>query len=93
MGNVLQGKRVEDFVAPHLLKPGEYTKIPEQRENYYWPGKPYWYVCHPDGSRGILVTHAIIEHDDGTITVSPSILCLGGNKWHGFLEKGVWREG
>jgi hypothetical protein len=34
--------------------------------------------------------HQITEHDDGTITVSPSI--LWPDKWHGYLEHGVWRE-
>lgn len=31
----------------------------------------------------------IVEHEDGTITVTPSIMDPGG--WHGFLERGVWR--
>lgn len=30
----------------------------------------------------------ITEHDDGSITVSPSIMDPGG--WHGRLERGVW---
>jgi hypothetical protein len=51
-----------------------------------------------------LCAHHVVEHDDGTITVSPSIL-VGGDysgvatrewvdkhTWHGFLEHGVWRE-
>ncbi len=39
--------------------------------------------------------HTITEHEDGTITVSPSILSTwgdGANNWHGYLERGVWRE-
>ena len=35
------------------------------------------------------------EHDDGTITVSPSILMTSDNPagaWHGYLERGVWQE-
>lgn len=39
---------------------------------------------------GNLDDHQITEHEDGTITVSPSILWPG--KWHGYLEHGVWRE-
>jgi hypothetical protein len=40
-------------------------------------------------------------HDDGTITVAPSILANpqpddpepgSGESWHGFLEAGIWRE-
>lgn len=32
--------------------------------------------------------------EDGTITVSPSILISHweGRSWHGYLERGVWRE-
>lgn len=46
---------------------------------------------------GSLSAHEVMEHADGTITVSPSILITGedGNgaiRWHGYLENGVWRE-
>jgi hypothetical protein len=49
-------------------------------------------------------TWKIVEHEDGTITVSPSMFFgMGGypgyppewvakHTWHGFLEHGVWRE-
>ena len=45
---------------------------------------------------GSLKAHEIVEHEDGTITVSPSILITGEDndcmcQWHGFLERGVWR--
>ena len=33
------------------------------------------------------------EHEDGTITVTPSIVITTHvGTWHGFLERGVWRE-
>ncbi len=34
------------------------------------------------------------EHADGTITISPSIEIHAGKcgYWHGFLERGIWRE-
>lgn len=38
-------------------------------------------------------THTIEEHEDGTITVSPSILSKFGDgtiSWHGWLRRGVW---
>jgi len=43
---------------------------------------------------GTLGNHQVTEHEDGTITVSPSILSYGhdGKQWHGYLERGVWRE-
>ncbi len=44
-------------------------------------------------------THTVTEHEDGTITVSPSILCSAGEEcsrrmeaealYHGWLERGV----
>lgn len=29
---------------------------------------------------------------DGSVTVSPSIDSKGGVDWHGWLERGVWRD-
>jgi hypothetical protein len=43
--------------------------------------------------------HEVEEHKDGTITVKPSILIGGHNRqtgarkeWHGYLERGIWRQ-
>jgi hypothetical protein len=42
---------------------------------------------------GRLSGHQVVEHEDGTITVSPSILTgRGERQWHGYLEHGVWRQ-
>jgi hypothetical protein len=46
---------------------------------------------------GSLRNHQVTEHEDGTITVSESILIMGWDdagevKWHGYLERGVWRR-
>lgn len=53
-----------------------------------------WYCWTPNKLFGGLRLHQVVEHEDGTITVSPSILVTQGKKeaWHGCLEKGVWRE-
>ena len=56
-----------------------------------------WYCTTPNGLFGNLSAHRVVEHEDGTITVSPSILVTSGHdhkepSWHGFLERGVWRE-
>lgn len=44
---------------------------------------------------GRLTNHEVTEHEDGTITVRPSIL-LGPaaprKKRHGYLTRGVWKE-
>jgi hypothetical protein len=61
-----------------------------------------WWCITPNGEVGTLGKHEITEHEDGTITVSPSILIYphsyldnGEIKdspgWHGFLERGMWR--
>jgi len=86
-----EGKR-QDIDAEHpLLKPGEYGK--DEQEN--------WCFAVPDeewidgwGKMGGLDNHTVVEHADGTITVSPSILCgLGeGRSWHGYLRAGVFEE-
>lgn len=80
----MTGRRVS--ISPHLYEPGDYGQ---------WEGR--WYCKPPDEPNrlGNISAHQITEHDDGTITVSPSILIRGGGddgEWHGFLEKGVWRK-
>jgi len=82
-----QGKRVELIPQSggfQLLKPGEYGK--------WTDGK--WFGCTPNDHGCNLSAHDIIEHSDGTITVSPSILVSDNRDavWHGFLEQGIWRE-
>jgi hypothetical protein len=51
----------------------------------------WWQVTAPDGSGCTLnpSVHAVTEHEDGTITVHPSIVT---STWHGWLERGVWRS-
>jgi len=54
-----------------------------------------WFCTTPNGMLGNLGSHQVTEHVDGTITVSPSILVTGGStetSYHGFLERGVWRD-
>lgn len=79
----MQGRRVytEDLIE---FQPGDYGFVGGN-----------WFCCVPDGRLGNLSNHQVIEHEDGTITVSPSILVWAGGKdgqWHGYLEHGVWRE-
>ena len=93
----MKGKRVDwnpadtvDYPFPKL-KLGEYGK---SRDGI-------WYCCTPSGTEGMLgnlKAHTVVEHEDGTITVTPSILVTVHEKgvevqrWHGFLIKGEWRE-
>ncbi len=64
-----------------LLREGDYGKDKDG----------FWYVRPPGCHMGSIRNHEVTEHEDGTITVSPSILIQGEANWHGFLEKGVWR--
>lgn len=76
----MTGQRRHD-ASPHLFEPGDYGR---------WDGK--WYGMTSVGLAG-LANHEVVEHEDGTITVSPSILCSTGEQsWHGYLERGIWRE-
>jgi hypothetical protein len=84
------GKR-QDNPDDNMPEPGTYGKGSD--------GK--WFGCPPvplDGDgfplTANLSAHQVEEHEDGTITVSPSILISrrGVAEWHGYLERGVWRE-
>lgn len=57
----------------------------------YWKNEGAWYLYLPGGGVGNLTNHDVTEHDDGTITVSPSILVEAGRgRRHGFLRRGRW---
>ena len=79
-------KGARKYVGPdgHLcLAEGEYG----QDSRGVWMARP------PGGHLGNLSNHDVTEHEDGTITVSPSILITGeGGSWHGYLERGVWTK-
>ena len=87
----MQGRRLPDVPTDQYfgfdslnMQPGDYVKLHD--------GKIGWCAMAPNGDAGMLRTHKIIVHDDGTITVSPSIQMQTGKHWHGYLEHGVWRE-
>ena len=90
-GDVTQGRRVPDgerwYGEDSPVGPGSYGRVLVDGE---WE----WRCRTPSGYGGRLSQHDVVEHEDGTITVSPSILVEyppEGN-WHGYLECGVWRE-
>lgn len=100
-GDTTQGRRIsprEDGWLPNL-SPGDYGRIREDLRSTEHPNNAAWQVTCPNGRGGCLLTHKVVEHEDGTITVTPSILIhpkeYDGRKlpgWHGYLERGVWRE-
>lgn len=80
-----QGHRVYfDTAGPISLKDGEYM---------YADGR--WWAYAPGVGLSDLSNHDVTEHEDGTITVSPSILVTGSPgdpTYHGYLVRGVWQE-
>jgi hypothetical protein len=80
----MQGIR-RDRPDNSIFESGEYGKISNGE----------WQCCPPDTNLiGGLSKHEVTEHEDGTITVSPSILIRhwSGKIWHGYLERGIWRK-
>lgn len=99
-GDTTQGRRLPDRhpAAPATARPGHYWRVPvlgQDGMSYYG-----WRAITPIGLVANLDSHEVTEHEDGTITVSPSIRVttprlpdgLPDESWHGFLERGVWRE-
>lgn len=90
-GDTTQGRRHD--VPPWDLEPGDYTVRVDAKT-----GERVAWVVTPDGhGPARLEGWDLTEHDDGTITVSPSILAnptppSQHGQWHGYLERGVWRE-
>jgi hypothetical protein len=59
----------------------------------YWRDRGMWWLYLPGGGVGNLSNHDVQEHEDGTITVSPSILITStraDRRRHGFLKRGIW---
>ena len=85
----MQGRRLPDRNGLKLaaFKPGDYGKVTLD-------GEEHWYIRTPSGVLGNIDNHTVTEHEDGTITASPSILVTGNHEpaWHGYLERGVWRS-
>lgn len=86
----MQGRRREDGTDLTDTEPGD-----------YWRDVTGAWRCSapaPPGSAvwGNLANHDVTEHDDGTITVHPSILISTTEKgervelFHGWLKDGVW---
>lgn len=81
----VKGKARLDL-EPHQLQRGEWTF-----------SNNAWYARCPDGGIANLSNHEVRVEEDGALTVSPSIEVKGGSEysrhvWHGYLERGVWRD-
>jgi hypothetical protein len=72
------------------------SDLDDGRICYWRDATGEWWIYLPRAGVGRLTAHTVTEHEDGTITVSPSIgmrkSSEGGFVRHGFLERGKWRE-
>lgn len=84
----------------HPRNAGEYAWMPYSGWDHkpsFFIGEGEWHVIAPDGLIGALgrrtkekpnADHTWVEHDDGTVTFSPSLVMPSG--WHGYLIHGVF---
>jgi hypothetical protein len=97
----ITGRRLPDqSESMHTFEPGDYGLVRSVDGQVGWYCHAPWHHAPGDyGPRmqGNLANHEVVEHDDGTITVSPSILInttwgpeRTAYRWHGFLQAGVW---
>ncbi len=88
-GDRMQGRRIE---SPYAADGGLVGDWPKPGEFFLYNGQ--WRGVTPNGIEANLAAHSVTEHEDGTITVAPSIKADESSigVWHGYLERGVWRE-
>ncbi len=86
----MQGHRVPYKPGfPRGFLPGDYCLVPKHMD-LRGAHTRVWYAMAPNGDIGALLEsiHKVTEHEDFSISVSPSIVMPSG--WHGFLRNGVW---
>ena len=84
----LRGRRITDSeypIDPRDFKAGDYAIVSRAGQRELW-------FRDPLGAVGRVIHHTITEHDDGTVTVNPSIMVEGNpaGVFHGWLKQGVW---
>ena len=82
----MQGRRLPDYTDWSTeRKPGEYAKLNDQG---------FWWAIAPNGDFGCFQSPnwQVEEHEDRTITVSPSLWFDYPKGWHGFLRRGIWQS-
>jgi len=87
MGTEMQGKRVQ--LVP---QEGGFQRLSAGEYGQWTDGT--WYASTPNDHGANLSHHDVVEHEDGTISVQPSILVSVHDVplWHGYLTRGVWKE-
>lgn len=82
---LMQGRRLPDDHFGYDVEPGDYW-LPKDRPGEVWFRDPF-------GSIGRTSSHAVEVHEDGSVTVKPSIAPRPDDppgSFHGWLTKGVW---
>ena len=77
------------------IGPDENGSLPMLQPGDFWIYDGIWHGITPNDYPCNLGNHTVIEHEDNSITVSPSIRVSISNTedvWHGYLEQGVWKE-
>lgn len=82
------GRRVpvDDDMGVVAMEPGDYG---------FWECQGHWIARSPNGEDANLAAHTVIEHENGTITVTPSIGIRRSGPdfvYHGWLTAGVWKN-
>jgi hypothetical protein len=99
VGDGTQGRRLSNGSSIEAVqRPGDYLLLPDR--DAVWCVLPIGTVnripVNEEGQTSDPVAWGLIEHEDGTISLTPSILCHAvpdySQGWHGYLERGVWRE-
>lgn len=99
MSETLVGRRISDGSdIDDVVEPGDYLLLAQR--DALWCMLPTGTInripVSEDGQESDPVKWGMLEHRDGTITLSPSINSheIPGHSpgWHGFLERGVWRS-
>jgi hypothetical protein len=79
--------------TPHTeLRPGDYCRTGGTAWGFRTPNGIYFAIDTADPR-----CHALAEHEDGSVTLSPSVACSPGScgvaeGYHGHIERGVWRD-
>jgi hypothetical protein len=96
----MNGNRLPDHSSIDVLmdaEPGTYL-VTSARKSVWakMPNKAIRRIPVNGGSEGDSQSWDMVEHGDDTITLSPSINLHPTpgvhDGWHGFLERGVWRQ-
>lgn len=77
------GRRLPDNADINSAEPGDYWFVS------WGEGRQLWFM-DPLGDYGRVTKHTVTEHEDGTVSVEPSIAPNDATTYHGYLRRGVW---